>query len=67
MESRIPKVATIFTLTFLLLIGIFSTPVSAAVVWSDDFNDGNYDGWTILEGTFDTTISPKYSLTCGSV
>ena len=24
-----------------------SLPVSAAVVWSDDFDDGNYDGWTI--------------------
>jgi hypothetical protein len=25
----------------------FSMPVSASLVWSDDFNDGNYDGWTI--------------------
>jgi hypothetical protein len=24
----------------------------AAPVWSDDFNDGNYDGWTVLNGTF---------------
>ena len=37
---------------FLLLLTItplvFSpTPVSAAITWSDDFNDGNYDGWTI--------------------
>ncbi|MGY5859888.1 MAG: hypothetical protein RTU63_11015, partial [Candidatus Thorarchaeota archaeon] len=63
MESRILNVATIIALTFLLLIGIFSTPVSAAVVWSDDFSDGNYSGWTILEGGFETPVSPKYSLT----
>ena len=23
--------------------------VSADVVWSDNFDDGNYDGWTICE------------------
>ena len=52
MKSSTLNVVTIVALTFLLLIGIFSAPVSAAVVWSDDFSDGNYDGWTILEGTF---------------
>ncbi len=64
MKSRTLNVATIVVLTFLLLIGIFSAPVSAAVVWSDDFSDGNYDGWTILGGAFNTPVSPKYSLTC---
>ncbi|MFX1301661.1 MAG: hypothetical protein ACFFDE_12140 [Promethearchaeota archaeon] len=24
----------------------------AAVVWSDDFDDGNYDGWTVVDGNF---------------
>jgi hypothetical protein len=27
-------------------------PVSADVVWSDNFNDGNYDGWTIYGYNF---------------
>ncbi len=39
-------------LFFLLVLTVtplvFSaTPVSAAITWSDDFNDGNYDEWTI--------------------
>ena len=34
--------------------------VSANVVWSDDFSDGNYNGWTILEGSFLTPSSPRY-------
>ncbi len=35
----------------------------AAVVWTDDFSDGNIDDWTILEGSFDTPTGPKYALT----
>jgi hypothetical protein len=27
-------------------------PCKAAPVWSDNFDDGNYDGWTVLNGTF---------------
>ncbi len=64
MKVKNLNIITISALVFLLVIGAFSTPVSAAVAWSDDFSDGNYDGWTILEGSFDTPISPKYSLTC---
>jgi hypothetical protein len=26
--------------------------VSSAVVWADDFDDGNYDGWNVLNGTW---------------
>jgi len=59
------NIITITALVFLLVIGAFSTPVSAAVAWSDDFSDGNHDGWTIIDGLFDTPISPKYSLICG--
>jgi len=41
-------------LVFLLLLTVsplfnVAMPVSGAAVWSDDFNDGNYDGW-IIEG-----------------
>ena len=29
--------------------------VSAAVVWSDNFDDGNYDGWTVEDGAYSVT------------
>ena len=29
--------------------------VSATVVWSDNFDDGNYDGWTVEAGAFSVT------------
>jgi hypothetical protein len=32
---------------FVLCISICTTTTSAAEIWSDNFNDGNYDGWTI--------------------
>ena len=36
-----------------LVLGLLS-PVSvyAANGWSDNFNDGNYDGWTVVNGQF---------------
>ncbi len=39
-------------LFFLLVLTVtplvfYPTSVSASITWSDDFNDGNYDGWTI--------------------
>jgi hypothetical protein len=40
-------------LVLLLLVGSFGPVlVSADVVWSDNFDDGNYDGWTVHEGNF---------------
>jgi hypothetical protein len=30
-------------------------PVAAAEVWSDNFDDGNYDGWTVEEGGYRVT------------
>ncbi len=40
------------TVSFLLCcIGYCPLTVSSAEVWSDDFNDGNYDGWTICNNT----------------
>ena len=59
----------------LLLILALQTPTStAAVVWSDDFSDGNYDGWTVEEGAFTavgnslntTGTSPDNSITHNS-
>ena len=50
MKTRIMK----FTALLFGLIFVFSLfPQSAAaVVWSDDFDDGNYDGWTVELGDF---------------
>jgi hypothetical protein len=44
------------------LVFVFSSiPQSAAaVVWEDDFNDGNYDGWTVEVGDWDAS---SYALT----
>jgi hypothetical protein len=40
-------------LVLVILVTSFGpVPVSADVVWSDDFNDGNYDGWTIYGYNF---------------
>jgi len=36
----------------LILILTLLPQSAAAVVWSDDFNDGNLDGWTIADGNF---------------
>ena len=41
--------------TALVMMLIFAfQPVlcSAATVWSDNFDDGNYDGWTVVDGSF---------------
>lgn len=38
-----------------LTLGLFPNSASATVVWSDDFSDGNYDGWTVWNGTWDAS------------
>jgi predicted amidohydrolase YtcJ len=32
----------------------------SAVIWSDDFNDGNYDGWTIYENSSNWSAANYY-------
>ncbi|MHA1961520.1 MAG: hypothetical protein ACW99U_14965 [Candidatus Thorarchaeota archaeon] len=39
---------SIFVILNLLLLTFTPIPAQAAEVWSDNFNDGNYDGWTTL-------------------
>lgn len=40
-------------LLFILAISVFTPALSSgAVVWSDDFQDGDYSGWSVLNGTF---------------
>ncbi len=42
-----------FWLVLVVLVSSFGPMlVSADVVWSDDFDDGNYDGWTVHSGAF---------------
>jgi hypothetical protein len=43
-----------------------SVPAVAEVYWSDYFNDGDYEGWTVLEGSFTVPSSPKHCLRAGS-
>jgi hypothetical protein len=39
---------------FLLLsLAFLPLHASAAIVWSDNFDDGNYDGWTVIQQTYD--------------
>ena len=43
-------------LAVLLLIAVYTPiPSLAAEVWSDDFDDGNLNGWQILTGGFDVS------------
>jgi hypothetical protein len=55
-------------LFFLLLLTVtplvhFPTPASASIGWADDFNDGNYDGWTI-NGLYAPVVG-DWSITTG--
>jgi hypothetical protein len=51
---------------FLILSFVLNTrSTKATVVWSDTFDDGNYDGWTVTYGSFscaeNSLISNQYS------
>lgn len=53
MERNITNLSVGLALVgILLLIAFIPIPAYAAEVWSDDFDDGNYDGWTVFEGAF---------------
>ncbi|MHA1960609.1 MAG: hypothetical protein ACW99U_10270 [Candidatus Thorarchaeota archaeon] len=40
---------SVFAIVNLLLLALTPIPAQAAIVWSDNFDDGNYDGWTMCE------------------
>jgi len=44
---------------------VSDVPASSSVEWSDDFSDGNLDGWTVLQGSFRTPVAPRYTLQAG--
>ncbi|MFX1475168.1 MAG: hypothetical protein ACFFCO_06815 [Promethearchaeota archaeon] len=57
MRSSMEQLSKRFTLT--LVVGVLlwcllihAPPCQAATVWSDDFNDGTLDGWTVDTGVF---------------
>ncbi|MFX1416758.1 MAG: hypothetical protein ACFFC0_08085, partial [Promethearchaeota archaeon] len=68
----VPRYALIALLCLLLLGPI---ACSATEVWSDDFNDGNFDGWVgdartivvdgTLRGSYSTEVYRQCDLTCG--
>ncbi|MFX1261316.1 MAG: hypothetical protein ACFFAZ_04450 [Promethearchaeota archaeon] len=48
LDYRIVGLVILFLLCWM---GYCPTAGRSALVWSDDFDDGNYDGWTIVENT----------------
>jgi hypothetical protein len=42
------KLAGLGIVFLLCWIGCFPLTCKGAVIWTDDFNDGNCDGWTIV-------------------
>ncbi len=45
--------ALVVTISLMIIVmSLGQHQVSASVVWSDDFDDGNYDGWTVANGTW---------------
>ena len=36
----------------LMSLALYSSPTSATIVWTDAFDDGNFDGWTVTYGAF---------------
>ena len=51
-EERVRGCFVLILGTLLCISLCMAFPCKAAPVWSDNFNDGNYDGWTVLNGTF---------------
>jgi len=50
MKTRWIQLIAGFTMV-VLCISIYPASVNATVVWSDDFNDGDYNGWTICDNS----------------
>ncbi|MHA1577441.1 MAG: hypothetical protein ACTSU3_08785 [Candidatus Thorarchaeota archaeon] len=53
MKRNFSKISVGFGLiAIFLLLAFIPIPAYAAEVWSDDFDDGNYDDWAVSEGAF---------------
>ncbi len=52
----------------LLFSTLFSANTSsAAIVWQDDFNDGNYNGWSVYAGDFGITSNQLIATGSGGI
>ncbi|MFX1607129.1 MAG: hypothetical protein ACFFDD_14640 [Promethearchaeota archaeon] len=49
------KIVGLAILVLLCWMGFSPLACSSTMVWSDDFNDGNYDGWTICNNSVIST------------
>jgi hypothetical protein len=61
MQRDMRKYSVPFLVILLCTILFMAFPCKADIVWSDDFDDGNYDGWYVGNGTFfvvDHTLKP---------
>ncbi|MFW9812515.1 MAG: hypothetical protein ACFFF9_08660 [Candidatus Thorarchaeota archaeon] len=53
--SRIHNILSL-SVVLILVASLFAPlAVNAAYVWTDNFNDGDYNNWTVLYGTFSAT------------
>ena len=56
MVRKIYHVAFLVLSLCLLCSLVFNGPwCTAQLSWSDNFNDGNYDGWTVFEGSYNAS------------
>jgi len=55
-KSRIlAQCVMVSAIVFLAALLLSARTCSAVVIWQDDFNDGDYDGWNIYQGDFEVT------------
>ena len=54
------KIVGLAILFLLCLVGYTPLGCRGAVVWSDDFNDGDYNGWTIYEDASNWSAASNY-------
>ncbi|MHA2047577.1 MAG: hypothetical protein ACW99G_22580, partial [Candidatus Thorarchaeota archaeon] len=55
-HRNLKSICSVAVLLFLVPLMILSIPIKTegATVWSDDFNDEIFDGWTVTKGIFAT-------------
>ena len=42
----------LFSIVIMFISGMAIHPCGSEVVWSEDFEDGDFDGWTVTQGDF---------------
>ncbi len=64
-NSILPRLLMVSALALIITTLLSANNTSAAIVWQDNFNDGDYDGWTI-EGLGDFGITSNALIATGS-